>query len=314
MHNYPDQNDRIQIFNTAGAGVQWQTWNKPRGVNTVYMLCVAGGGAGGGGFTKASGVAGTGGGSGACSGLATLCIPARLLPDVLYVQVGAGGIGGAAGAVGTAGTNSYVSCGHVSTLPSVVLSSGVNAPGGGGAGASAVAGIAGTVPTVATVSTLGKYGQFQAIVGLVGLAAGANTGAVGNSITAGWNVIPFTPGASAGSQPITVTTDYAGGSITLQAVMELPDRLVAGSAASQTSGTTYVLAGGLAAGGKGSDGLQIIQPLLGTGGTGGGTQSAGVGGAGGKGAIGCGGGAGAPGTTGGKGGDGGDGLVMIIAW
>lgn len=293
----------VQIFTATQFSQGWQTWYKPRGVTESYMLAIAGGGGGGAGFTRTAGSAGGGGGGGACSGIARLIIPSFFLPDVLYVQVGQGGLGGpASGSAGSPGTNSYVSLGHSIAAPNVILASGVNAPGGGGAGTGAAAGTAGTVPTIATTIVNHTYGHWFATVGLVGIAGGAQTGATPANLAA-WGAIPLTPGNGGGGA---TTTDFAGGSIITTPAVDFGTR--------SFSATGVIAAGGTAGGGNGSSGLISWQPFFMTGGAGGGTNNTGQGGAGGNGGIGCGGGGGGAGATGGRGGNGGSGMVMIISW
>jgi hypothetical protein len=127
----------VQIFtHTTGVNLQgFKEWIKPRGVSMVQMICIAGGGGGGGGFTRTAGSAGGGGGGGACSGIARFICPAIFLPEMLFVQVGGGGIGAAPAGNGTAGLNSYVLTSPTAVLPNIVCYSGVNTPTGGGAAA-----------------------------------------------------------------------------------------------------------------------------------------------------------------------------------
>jgi hypothetical protein len=147
-------------------------------------------------------------------------------------------------------------------------------------------------------------GQWTAIAGQGGSAGGAHTGAVGATVT--WAALPtvLSGGAGGGGTPI-ANTDFAGGPVT-----NIP--VIPGDGP-----TIYTLAGGTAAGGAGSDGLQYQRnffPCF-TGGSGGGTNgAAGVGGKGGNGAPGCGGGGGGGGVTGGAGGNGGSGFVIITGW
>lgn len=303
----------VQIFTATQFSQGWQTWYKPRGVTQSYMLTIAGGGGGGAGFTRAAGANGGGGGGGACSGVTRLITPSFFLPDVLYVQVGQGGLGGAtSGTAGAPGTNSYISLGHSNAAPNVILASGINAPGGGGAGTGAAAGAAGSVPTVATTVATHQYGHWFGTVGLVGVAGGftATTGQVGNSVTA-WGLpaatpIPLSPGAGGGGIG-TSNTEFAGGGQTANAAVDWGNRnwpITAG----------FLAPGGAGVGGNGSAGVMSWQPFFMTGGGGGGTNNTGVGGSGGNGGIGCGGGGGGSGITGGRGGNGGSGLVMIISW
>jgi hypothetical protein len=167
----------VQIFHAHNSSsINHQQWIKPRGTSMTYMIAIGGGGGGGGGHAKNSGTNGGGGGGGACSGMASLIIPSFLLPDRLYVQVGAGGAGGSAGVLGGAaataggaGTNSYIMFSPLAfTAADTLLSSNTNAPGGGGGGTAAAVGAAGSAPTIATNTVEGTLGQFSAVVGLVG--------------------------------------------------------------------------------------------------------------------------------------------------
>lgn len=299
----------VQIFTATQFSQGWQTWYKPRGVTQSYMLTIAGGGGGGAGFTRASGANGGGGGGGACSGLTRLIIPSFFLPDSLYIQVGQGGLGGAtSGTAGAGGSNSYISLGHSTAAPNVILAAvGATVPGGGGAGTGAAAGAAGTAPTVGATTTTNQYGHWFGTIGLAGVAGGftATTGQLGNSITA-WASIPLSPGAGGGGIG-TSNAEFAGGGQTATAAVDWGNRnwpITAG----------FLAPAGAGVGGNGSSGVVSWQPFFMTGGAGGGTNNTGVGGAGGNGGIGCGGGGGGSGITGGRGGNGGNGLVMIISW
>lgn len=314
----PGVNGDVQMFFAPNNAItQWQQWVKPSGVTMVYMIAIAGGGGGGGGFTGISGSARGGGGGGASSGVVTALVPAIFLPDVLKISVGLGGLGASgSGVAGGNGTNSYIAYGvglnAGSSIPNIILESGANAPSGGAAGSAAGGGAGGILPTISTAARLGSGGIFgiqKFTVGLNGIAGGAQTGAAGGAVTGGWNVSPLTPGSGGGGVN-TASTGFAGGALSLQAQLDLPDGAVSPAA---------ILAGGTAgsnvlAGGNGNNGLQYFKPLLMTGGTGGGSADGQIGGNGGKGGIGCGGGGGGAGTTGGRGGDGGNGLVVIISW
>ena len=94
--NIPNSQQDIKIFYANGSA--WQTWQKPRKCNYVYIMCIGGGGGGAGviynGTLSGSTVntAGTcGGGSGAVT---KVLYNSQLINDVLYVQVGLGGNGG----------------------------------------------------------------------------------------------------------------------------------------------------------------------------------------------------------------------------
>lgn len=305
----PPTRQHCQIFeasNTHVSGAGFQVWEKPVGVSMVSMVAVGGGGGGGGGFTRVAGAAGGGGAGGAGSGIARFIIPAVLLPDRLYIQVGNGGVGGAASVAGTAGTRSFIIYNPTTiAAPNIVLASGNGNPGGGGAGTGAAAGAAPAAPAIATTATPNAAGWWFATVGVAGVAGGVHTGAVGGSITA-WAASPVSGGAGGAG---CTAANFAGGAQTATAL-------------THAVGDTYHIAGAgnLVAGGtagtgvNGGSGYRRLAPFLNCGGAGGGSHNAGAAGGGGCGGYGCGGGGGGAGTTGGRGGDGGNGLVIITSW
>lgn len=290
----------VDVFNvpTTVTNLEWHIWNKPRGISTIYLFTVGGGAGGGGGFTGIATSARGGGGSGGSSAVTRSVFPAFLLPDRLYIQVGAGGLGVGSGG-GTAGTGikSFVSVYPDLNVANLLSASASSAPTGGGTGTAAAvggAGVGGTVPTI-TVQCLAGLGVFTSIAGQAGVAGGAVAGAVG---TAG--VIPVTgvvtSGGSGGAG--TTSADFAGGLWTAISNSYLSEIRPATPAAGSFNG---------------SAGFNIWQPFFSFGGTGGSSSNSGVGGNGGIGGYGSGGGGGGGGTTGGKGGDGGGGLVVIVS-
>jgi hypothetical protein len=297
---------RAYFANSTANVAGFQKWNKPRGISMVQMIAIAGGGGGGGGFTRAAAAAGGGGGGGACSGITRFLCPAMFLPDSLFIQVGDGGQGGAASANGSNGLNSYILTSPTAVLPNIVCYSGANAPGGGGAGGTAAAGTAGTVPTIAVTQPINALGEWFSTVGLVGSAGGAQTGAVGTSVTA-WAALSLSPGAGGGG---CTTTDFDGGAQTVTALLDI------GSQSYYPTGAGNIAKAGtgIVAAINGSSFHPRMTPFFNAGGAGGGTNNAGTAGNGGHGGYGCGGGGGGAGTTGGRGGNGGNGLVLIISW
>lgn len=299
----------IQIFQYMGIGAaEFQMWQKPRGVSVVYMMTIGGGGGGGCGRTRALNANGGGGGGGACSGGAKFICPALLLPDVMYVQVGEGGLGGIGGTdpgnPGAAGGHSYISTSKTLALPNLICYSGAGTNNGGGGGTSIGPGAAGAVPSIAVTQPCNTWGLWSAWVGLAGAIGGGNSSGVGANITA-WAVHPMCGGAGGTG----VNVNGAGGSVLATATLDL------GSMGYLTS---TVIPGGASGGGAGKDGGAGIfssKPyLFQTGGSGGANVNGGIGGHGGNGGVGCGGGGSGSGTTGGNGGNGGNGLVMIISW
>jgi hypothetical protein len=289
----------VQIFRAPG---QWQTWVKPRGKSMVSILAIGSGAGGGGGFSGASGTARGGGGGGGSGGVTRVQMPILALPDLLFCFVGAGGAGGNAGTAGSAGQSSLVSVAPNQTGAhnNIVFASWAVA-GGGGAGTASSAGTAGAAATVAPSQyALTTLGSWQSSAGHIGAVGGAQTGAVGASITPSSTLQFIAFGGTGGGG--TTSANFAGGTFN-------------GNAWLPTN------AGGIADGGKGGDGFEVKpnglcvpMPIVSVPGTGGGSSNTSVGGAGGFGGIGSGGGGGGGGTTGGRGGNGGHGLVMIVSW
>ena len=270
------------FYNTgqSSTGIAWQVWNKPRGITSVYILCIGGGGRGATGATTAAGTVAGGGGGGGAGGITTLLIHANLIPDILYV------FPGQVGAAGANQINSYVSV-QPSTAAAYVLcyaNYGTNASGGsGGSGGGAA------TTTNMILGSYGKYNIYAGPNGSTGVAGGV--GGVNNWGTSG----VFICGGAAGGGKTTGSVGQAGGDIVGNGLMPS----VLGGAA-LTNGRT---------------GFDFVQPLMSCGGSGGGGAAAAVAGNGGNGGFGSGGGGGGAATTTtgtpGSGGLGGSGLVMI---
>ena len=311
--NYTDTTSNHQIFytNNSSTSDSWQTWSKPKGISYVYITCIGGGGGGG----SSSNVAGTGGGGGGggSSSVTKILIPSNLIPDTLFIEVGAGGAGGSSSSNNAVnGALSYVSISPNSTSSNVIIASGTIPAQRGVNGTGSVAGAAGAGGTVFTssVGVLSELGIWQSIAGRTGGTGGL--GSPGQSVTAVANGIFLTGGAGGGGG--TSGGGNAGGSIIgIGGVIN------------------FNVAGGSSAGGDGRRGYETIRPdrltytsrkfpMLFTGGSGGGgNNSFGVsGGFGGNGTIGCGGG-GAGSQDGSSseqriGGRGGNGLVLITSF
>lgn len=290
----------VQVFTRpcTVTNLQWETWRKPRGKSMMNLFLVSGGGGGGGGFSAAAAAARGGGGSGGGSGVTRVTIPLILVPDQLWIQVGAGGQGGAAGAPGGSGTLSYVAIAPNTTASNVIAVSGAAAPGGGTGGTGAAVGAAGAAGTIAAIGAmpLAGLGHFNVIAGQIGVAGGAVAGAVGTAQS-----IPVTStlcmGGSGGAG--TTSADFAGGLFTAIAGSWLSEQRPATPAAGSNNG---------------SGGITLWGPFFSFGGGGGSSSNTGAGGAGGNGGLGSGGGGGGGGTTGGRGGDGGTGVVIVTCW
>ncbi len=291
----------IQIFTgpQTVTNLQWTTWIKPRGKSMLHILCIGGGGGGGGGFSGTGGSARGGGGGGGSAGITRVTIPLVLLPDILYIQAGAGGIG--IGVGGTAGTGvlSWVGIYPHFENTNIIAVSGLAPATGGANGTSVAAGSLGTAGTVASITNmpLALLGQFNFSVGKDGTPGGGTA-------SAGANINFFSPtttfctmGGTGGGG--CTSGDFAGG-----AVNTLANSLLRSYASDQAP----------AGSNNGASGHVLWKPFFSFGGMGGGSSNAGQGGAGGDGGYGSGGGGGGAGNPGGKGGDGGPGIVMMMAW
>lgn len=282
LSHIPNSQQDVQIFYSNGVTNAWQTWQKPRKCNYVWIMCIGGGGGGGNGTTSTNTV-NSGGGSGAVT---RALYNAQQLPDTLYVQVGLGG------AAATVGNRSWVAL----QPPAVFVAQNLVAISGNAAargGSTDGAGTARAGETAATTSTT-TFFTLSNFISTAGQASPAYTTA---------NVQPLT------SQ---ITSAGASGGWINPAGNVLSSSLspfISGGLNVSTSGSR---------GGDGGDGITSWKPFFSTGGAGGGSSVSGSGGNGGNGGIGSGGGAGgscngAFGTPG-TGGKGGDGLVIIISF
>ena len=290
--------------------LQWQTWKKPRGAKWIHMIGV--GGAGGGSTGINTGLTSGGGAGGTSGAQSVVMIPAMFVPDVLYIQAGAGGPGGAAsGVAGGAGTVTYVCIEPYTTIaPAGTL---LLAPAGtannpatattGGTGGAAV-----NATTIASMCLAGR-GFYTLIAAQTGITGGANTaaGLSQNNPTIGLMV---TGGAGGGG--CNAATGFAGGTIPVITgtlgtdFFPLP---IAGGTAAVTSTPAGAAGAGFAS-------KNFLFNFGGAGGGGATTTAGGLASAGGDGAPGCGGGGGGgmntTNATIAKGGDGGAGFVYII--
>jgi hypothetical protein len=153
LSHIPNNQENIKVFYSTGIANAWQTWQKPRKCQWVWIMCIGSGGGGGSAYT---GVFASGG-----SGAVTRALfNASHLPDILYIQVGLGGagaIGVAGNLAGSAGNRSNVSILPNTTTTNVVLSSGNIAASNVGIGE--------TVMTTATVACFGTLANFVSIAG-----------------------------------------------------------------------------------------------------------------------------------------------------
>lgn len=285
LSHIPNSQQDIKIFYANGSA--WQTWQKPRKCNYVYIMCIGGGGGGGFGTTTNQSPYSTGGGSG---GVARALYNAQQLPDTLYVQVGLGGNSG------SPGTRSWVALQPTVVAQNLVQGSGAAVAAGGtsGTGGSA-AGETAIAQTTVTFLTLSNF------IGTAGVTAVGNAGPIqGPDITPLTSQITCPGGTGPGFSNSTLPNSYNGGSILSTSISPL----ISGGSLSTTTNA-----------GNGDNGITSWKPFYSLGGAGGGSTNNGIGGNGGNGGIGSGGGAGGSGTLGGgRGGKGGDGLVIIISF
>jgi len=299
LSHIPNSQQDVQIFYSNGITNAWQTWNKPRKCNYVWIMCIGGAGGGAGGATTAgTAVAATGGASG---GISRALYNAQQLPDRLYVQVGLGGAGGNPNSNGSAGNRSWVALQHAITPQNLVAGSGTSAASAGG--------------LTNGSNNSGELAITQATITFFTLANFIGTAGLGNSaqvLVQPANITPFssqvaTPGGQGGGvQNSTFALIGSGSSISSSSISPL----IQGGAIATASGSN---------GGNGANGITSYKPFFSIGGAGGGAAVSGSGGNGGDGGIGSGGGAGGAGNstlgyTGGRGGKGGDGLVVIISF
>jgi hypothetical protein len=294
------------FYNTGGtaATFSWVTWEKPKGIGTIVITCIGGGGGGVSGWC-ADAFNRSGGGSGASGSFTRVIIPAMVLPDFLYIQVGKGGAGGASattagtGNIGAIGTASYVS---IAPSPAAIYTvCYANAGGSGSISASSSSGGTAASVAVQTSALMSGLGQFFALLGQNGV--GSNISA-GNPVQYPTTGLLLSGGASGGGN--NSATVRGGGNVTAptqSSFSVIPTRN------GGPGGTTT----------PGDDGISLFQPLMSIGGAGGSSSNSSAangtpGGRGGHGGIGCGGGGGGAGPSvsgSGAGGNGGDGLVII---
>lgn len=305
--NIPQITNNYTFF--ALGSTVWQTWQKPKNSNFVYITAIGGGGGGGGTPNTLGNVGGAGGGG--SSSITKILLATTLIPDILYINVGMGGIGGVSSNPGGNGNLTTISIEPNNIVNNVIIKSGDNVATGGSAGTTLGGGDSGVAGTVFTsisgyLSYLGIWSSFVGSDGAIGAGAGTAQGGLITPLTAS-----ITSGGAGGGGK-TNTSGGAGGSIIANGVL-----------GRSGGGTPNV-------GGRGTNGTLTINPLLltntssklpfaTTGGAGGGSGAdtgSVAGGTGGNGQYGSGGGgAGAgAGSPGGRGGNGGDGIVFITVF
>jgi len=297
LSHIPNSQQDVQIFYSTGINNAWQTWNKPRKCNYIWIMCIGGAGGGAGGPTTTGAVAATGGASG---GISRALYNAQQLPDRLYVQVGLGGAGGNANSNGSVGNRSWVSLQPAIVNQSLIQGSGTSAGSAGG--------------LTNGSNNSGELAVTQATVNLFTLANFIGTAGLGNSSQGNAQPTNLTPFSS----QVVTQGGQGGGSTSGFAIACSGSSILSSSISPLIQGGAIATAPG-SNGENGADGITSYKPFFSIGGAGGGAAVSGSGGNGGNGGIGSGGGAGGAGNstlgyTGGRGGNGGDGLVVIISF
>jgi hypothetical protein len=250
--NYPTpQGANVQIFQAPVRPVTtaWTAeWVKPQGASFVWFTLIGAGG--GGGVTDGSFDGGGGG-----SGVVTNCmVPAFLIPDVLQVRVGTGGLGGVGiDGTGTAGTATTLYYQQKAGTGYTLLTAGA---GGGGGAAS---------PAIATAASTANYfaaaGFFQSVSGASGnnvapattfLSGGASASGSTDATNYGYFVDPSLGSANGffQMQPIIVG---AGGKYSAVTTPQLSGK---GGIGCGGAGVPTVTA--ITVAGAGGDGLAVI--------------------------------------------------------
>jgi hypothetical protein len=297
MYGFQDlasqQQQRFWVYTSNGVTNGFQTWSKPPGISFVHIICIGPGGGGSGAVAFQSGTAWRGGGGGGSGAMNSAFLPAFLVPDILYINVGLGGAGGAASTTATPNAGSAGGLTYVSFWPSQTagyalcmasFGGGATVPTAGGAGAAG--GTGGTAATTTNFPT-SQVGLRTFIAGTAG-GRGGTIDAPGilatNRVTGGGGGAGNTV---AGATLATGTVINPIGQYSLQNISPSP------------------------VGTQGSSLIDLVKFVF-SGGTGAGSSSTISGSAGGNGGYGCGGGGGGVGPgLGGAGGKGGDGLVII---
>jgi hypothetical protein len=321
-YNHLPNSIDVQRYDATN-GTDWVSWNKPRNARFIRFFAVGGGGGGGGGSNSGSLGYGFGGGGGGGGAVTTVFVPAFLVPDTLYVQVGLGGAGGTSGAsTGTGGAWAGGTAGIAGGSTIIAITNtggGTLVIGGGGAGGGA---------TTVTNSYNGGGGgagvgsSFFGPLALVSYVTGGASGTIPpNDITAASpnvNVTSFgTTGGGAGGNMYVIAPKYNhdGASIVFPDLSYLAYTNIVGGLSTDTGNLNA--ANGIL--------FSKQKPFISSGGAGGGANGSGgigagrLGGNGGNGALGSGGGGSGGNTYYGSvgscyGGSGGNGFAIITSY
>jgi len=299
MYGFQDlasqQQQRFWVYTGNKNNTGFQTWLKPPSISFVHIITIGPGAGGSGAYPYAAGTAARGGSGGGGGSMNSVFLPAYLVPDTIYVNVGLGGTGGGLSTVagtantGTAGQDlTYVTFYPVKSAGYALC---IASPGSAGTipagGAGAIGGNGGAIIS-STSFPISQVGLRNYIGGQSG-GTGGQSGAAANitgiyRTTGGGGGSGNTSGGNTGAG---ATINAVGGNTSLNTIAASP------------------------AGTNGSQFIDLINFIFG-GGTGASSSTTISGSNGGSGGYGSGGGGGSIGPgLGGAGGAGGDGLVII---
>ena len=287
----------------------WVQWTKPRGIKFVYILGLGGGGSGGGNDTATS--AAGGGGGGASGSQTSILLPEMFIPDVLYIQAGAGGKGLDVSTAGLPGSDTFIAIEPYDTYTPNFTLLRARGGGGGGFGTGAAAGAAGVAGVASTIDDMPLCrGAFTSLPGQNGGIGGAPGSGNAPNIDFPVNGLMVTGGAGGGGNGVGGNGGQGGSIIKPATLGETYFRSIIGGTGAQGANN----------GTQGGNGYSANFNIINVGGAGGGggasggLRSAGIGGDAAPGAGGGGTGGGSPSNPVIKGGEGGAGYVMILCW
>ena len=294
FHIADSEPQRTWVY-SAGRSAIYQTWQKPPGISFVHIIAIGGGGGGGGGRANDDSALIYGAVGGASAAFASCFYPAYSIPDILYINVGAGGAGGIGTGLGInggdGGTGLQTRVGWRPNTTAIFNLCSAN-PGSGGVGGRQFGSGFAAAGTVLAVSAFAALGQTGIRSNLGGQPSLANTTSPSPGIVNNFRTGPGGNGERWGT---------GTGTFGAMPIVGTP-----GPYADQT-----VASGGTNTGNPGSS-IDDLANLFFTGGSGGAANRLGTAGVGGFGGHGSGGGGGAAGNViGSNGGKGGDGLVII---
>jgi hypothetical protein len=253
--NYPTpQGANVQIFSQGGTT---NDWVKPQGASFVWFTLIGAGG--GAGYTEDTNAGNAGGGGGSAS-VTNCMVPAFLIPDVLRVSLGKGGVGAkTSGGTATSGGATVLSYQQKDTTAYTLLTA--NGAGGGTNGVLGAPGVGGAKGVAMDANYFTCMGFFQSVAGQDG-TIGTTSAPTNTFLTAGGSAdINGNYGYSIGQS----TNPPSGGYFQMQPIIVgygVNSAMGAGGSNATTNGGTGCGGGssfyGPAAGADGGDGIAVI--------------------------------------------------------